>query len=210
MEKLHLPLVSVEQDQDKTVFTFLDRERGEIRDVTFNSKKYNPDKNSWDRSVEQEEKVEGWAQDYFGVSYEELPNLNGQEITKDVYCYDRFNSLWEVSQIAKFDEDMEGQLLFVTVTDVVEEVSGLKIRFEYEGETYQSNMGWGKFLETTKEWFSDPLKRAKQEAKFEDKFGIPFSKKEELIGKDVTVEVKKAMGKYIYAEIKPFPKKKKQ
>lgn len=210
MEKLHLPLVSVEQDQDKTVFTFLDRERGEIRDVTFNSKKYNPDKNSWDRSAEQEEKVEGWAQDYFGVSYEELPNLNGQEITKDVYCYDRFNSLWEVSQIAKFDEDMEGQLLFVTVTDVVEEVSGLKIRFEYEGDTYQSNMGWGKFLETTKEWFSDPLKRAKQEAKFEDKFGIPFSKKEELIGKDVTVEVKKAMGKYTYAEIKPFPKKKKQ
>ena len=210
MEKLHLPLVSVEQDQDKTVFTFLDRERGEIRDVTFNSKKYNPDKNSWDRSAEQEEKVEGWAQDYFGVSYEELPNLNGQEITKDVYCYDRFNSLWEVSQIAKFDEDMEGQLLFVTVTDVVEEVSGLKIRFEYEGETYQSNMGWGKFLETTKEWFSDPLKRAKQEAKFEDKFGIPFERKEELVGKDVTVEVKKAMGKYIYAEIKPFPKKKKQ
>ena len=209
MEKLTLPLVEVQQDQDKTVFTFLDRERGEIRDVTFNSKKYNPDKNSWDRSEEQEAKVEEWAQTYFGVTYQELPNLQGKDIEKDVYCYDRFNSLWEVSMIAKFDEDMEGQLLFVTVSEVVEEVSGLKIRFEYEGETYQSNMGWGKYLEFTNEWFADPLKRAKVEAKFEDKFGIPFSKKEELVGKDVTVEVKKAMGKYIYAEIKPFPKKKK-
>ena len=209
MEKLTLPLVEVQQDQDKTVFTFLDRERGEIRDVTFNSKKYNPDKNSWDRSEEQEAKVEEWAQTYFGVTYQELPNLQGKDIEKDVYCYDRFNSLWEVSMVAKFDEDMEGQLLFVTVSDVVEEVSGLKIRFEYEGETYQSNMGWGKYLEFTKEWFADPLKRAKVEAKFEDKFGIPFERKEELVGKDVTVEVKKAMGKYIYAEIKPFPKKKK-
>ena len=61
MEKLTLPLVEVQQDQDKTVFTFLDRERGEIRDVTFNSKKYNPDKNSWDRSEEQEAKVEEMA-----------------------------------------------------------------------------------------------------------------------------------------------------
>lgn len=209
MEKLTLPLVEVQQDQDKTVFTFLDRERGEIRDVTFNSKKYNPDKNSWDRSEEQEAKVEEWAQTYFGAPYQELPNLQGKDIEKDVYCYDRFNSLWEVSMIAKFDEDMEGQLLFVTVSEVVEEVSGLKIRFEYEGETYQSNMGWGKYLEFTKEWFADPLKRAKVESKFEDKFGIPFERKEELVGKDVTVEVKKAMGKYIYAEIKPFPKKKK-
>ena len=210
MEKLHLPLVSVEQDQDKTVFTFLDSERGEMRDVTFNSKKYNPDKKTWERSVDQEDKVNEWSQEYFGVPYEDLTSLNGQEITKDVYCYDRFNSLWESSQIDKFDDDMEGQLLFVTVTEVVEEVSGLKIRFEYEGGTYQSNMGWGKYLETTREWFSDPLKRAKQETKFEDKFGIPFERKEELVGKDVTVEVKKAMGKYIYSEIKPFPKKKKQ
>ena len=46
--------------------------------------------------------------------------------------------------------------------------------------------------------------------KFEEKFGLPVAEIENMIGKTVMVEVKKAMGKYVYSEIKPFPKKKKE
>ena len=39
-EKLEqLELIEVTQDLDKTVFTFLDRDRGEVRDITWNTKK---------------------------------------------------------------------------------------------------------------------------------------------------------------------------
>ena len=205
----NLTLIEVTQDMDKTVLTFLDREHGEVRDVTWNTKKYDPDTNKWTPSPETMERVEGWAKEYFDTDYAGLANLGDQGITKDIYAYDRFNSLWESTQMAKFTKEDVGQIFSVTVTDVVEEVSGLKIKFDYDGETYQSNMGWAKFIEATKEWFSDPIKKSKQQAKFEEKFGIPFENKAELIGKDVMVEVSLAFGTAVYVEIKPFPKKKK-
>ena len=78
---------------------------------------------------------------------------------------------------------------------------------KYEDKEYQSNMGWAKFVEGTG-WFGDPVKKEKQKAKFETKFGIPFKDKDQLIGKDIMVEVDTAFGKP-YADIKAFPKKKK-
>ena len=210
MEKLELlELIEVEQTAERTVFTFLDRDRGEVRDITWNTKKYDPDTNKWTPSQETMERVEGWAKEYFDTDYVGLANLGDQGITKDIYTYDKFNSLWESTQMAKFTKEDVGQIFSVTVTDVVEEVSGLKIKFDYEGETYQSNMGWAKYIEATKEWFLDPIKKSKQQAKFEDKFGIAFENKEQLIGRDVMVEVSLAFGTAVYVEIKPFPKKKK-
>lgn len=210
MEKLELlELIEVEQTAERTVFTFLDRDRGEVRDITWNTKKYDPDTNKWTPSQETMERVEGWAKEYFDTDYVGLANLGDQGITKDIYTYDKFNSLWESTQMAKFTKEDVGQIFSVTVTDVVEEVSGLKIKFDYEGETYQSNMGWAKYIEATKEWFLDPIKKSKQQAKFEDKFGIAFENKEQLIGRDMMVEVSLAFGTAVYVEIKPFPKKKK-
>ena len=56
-------------------------------------------------------------------------------------------------------------------------------------------------------WFTDPLKKQKQMEKFKDKFGVDISEKDTLIGHDIIVEVKIAMGKYYYGDIKKFPKK---
>lgn len=208
MEKLEqLELIEVTQDQDKTVFTFLDRERGEVRDITWNTKKYDKDNSKWIVSTEQEEKVEEWSQQYFECGYSDLANLQGQGIKKDIYGYDTFNSFWEVQQVNKFTLEDKGQIFGTVVTDVVDEVSGLKIKFMYEDKEYQSNMGWAKWIDGTG-WFGDPVKKEKQKAKFEAKFGIPYSNKEELIGKNIMVEVDTAFGKP-YADIKAFPKKKK-
>ena len=53
-------------------------------------------------------------------------------------------------------------------------------------------MGWAKFVEGTG-WFGDPVKKEKQKAKFETKFGIPFKDKDQLIGKDIMVEIDTAL-----------------
>ena len=172
MEKLELlELIEVTQDLDKTVFTFLDRDRGEVRDITWNTKKYDKDNNKWVASPEQEEKVEEWSQEYFNCSYADLANLVVQEIRRDIYGYDTFNSFWEVNQVNKFSPEDKGQIFSTTVTDVVEEVSGLKIKFMYEDKEYQSNMGWAKFVEGTG-WFGDPVKKEKQKTSLRPSLGF--------------------------------------
>jgi hypothetical protein len=203
-----LELVNVEYDEknsDKVVLTFLDADNGEIREVNFNKKIYKDEK--WIYDEEKAEKVEAWCQEFFSLTFENLGQAVGDR--KDVYCYDKFNSLFEVEQIAKFEEDMVGQIMSVEVAEVVDDGKAIKIRFQHEGETYESKMGYSTFMESRNEWFVNPVKRNKQYDKFKEKFAIAVEDKEQLVGKTVMIEVKKAMGKYVYVEIKPFPKKKK-
>jgi hypothetical protein len=71
-------------------------------------------------------------------------------------------------------------------------------------------MQYADYVEAKKEWFINPIKQKKQYEKFENKFQMPVTEVENMIGKNVLVEVKKAMGKWIYTEIKPFKKVKKE
>lgn len=206
LENLELVEVTYdEKNSDKASLIFLDADNGEIREVNFNKKIYKDEK--WIFDEEKAEKVENWCQEFFSLSFDSLGQAVGDR--KTVYCYDKFNSLFEVEQIAKFEEDMVGQIMSVEVAEVVDDGKAIKIRFEYEGETYESKMGYSTYMESRSEWFVNPVKRTKQYAKFNEKFHIAIHDKEQLVGKTVMIEVKKAMGKYVYVEIKPFPKKKK-
>lgn len=205
LENLELVAVEYSDKMPKVTLTFLDAENGEIREVNFNKYVYENDK--FVPNDEKEQKVEQWCQDFFGVSFDNLASAVGDR--KNVYCYDKFNSLFEVQQIKKFEEDMLGQILNVEVTEVVDDGKAIKIRFDYEGETYESKMGYSTFLEAQNQWYVNPVKQQKQYEKFKEKFSISIVDKEELVGKSVMVEVKKAMGRFIYNEIKPFPKRKK-
>jgi hypothetical protein len=207
LENLELVAVEYDEKQPKAVLTFLDAENGEIREVNFNKNVYDQPTGKFVPDAEKAQKVEEWCKEYFGLSFDDLGQAVGDH--KDIYCYDNFNSLFEVSMVQKFDEDMLGQILSVEVTEVVDDGKAVKIRFEYEGETYESKMTYSTYLEARKEWFVNPQKQSKQYAKFTEKFHIAIADKEQLVGKTVMVEVKKAMGKFIYNEIKPFPKKKK-
>lgn len=203
-----LELVDVTFEDKKAVLTFLDEERGEIREVNFNKQSYDNDNNKWIDDAEKAEKVEGWCQEHFGLSFERLAEAIGER--KDIYAYDRFNSLFEVKMVAKFDKDMVGQIMEVEVSDVVDDGKAIHIEFEYDGDTYENKMTYADYLEAKKQWFVNPQKQKKQYEKFEDKFGITVENKSELIGQKVMVEVKLAFGKFVYADIKPFPKKKKK
>ena len=49
------------------------------------------------------------------------------------------------------------------------------------------------------------MKKEKELAKFEEKFGVPIDEKDSLIGQKLIVEVKSAFGKFFYGDIKPMP-----
>lgn len=207
-EKLEqLELVEVVIKEGKATLQFIDMERGELREVIFNKNIFDKEKNEFVPDEEKAVKVEEWCQEYFQLTFDDLSKAIG--VKKDVYAYDKFNSLWESEQIAKFDKDMVGQIISSTVKDVTDDGIGVHIKFEYEGEVYQSNMTYSDYMETMKKWFTNPQRQRKQYEKFEEKFGISIENKEELIDKDIMVEVKSAFGKFVYPDIKPFPKKKK-
>jgi hypothetical protein len=207
LEQLELVDVIIE-DNKKATLVFLHEERGEIREVNFNKQVYDQTTKKFVDDAEKAQKAEEWAQEYFGLDFEQLTQAIGER--KDVYCYDNFNSLFEVKIPTKFEEDMLGQVFEVEVTNAFDDGRKIAIQFEYEGNLYESKMQYADYVEAKKEWFINPIKQKKQYEKFEKKFQMPVAEVENMIGKNVLVEVKIAMGKWIYTEVKPFKKAKKE
>lgn len=203
-KELELVNVEYESGNKKAVMTFLDRERHQVRVVNFNQQSYNNGKYVDD--PKKAEAVEQWCQNYFQTSFDRLTDCVGQK--KDIYCYERFNSLWEVDQIEKFTADMVGQIYQTEVKEITVDDYFIKIRYEIEGKTYESKMTFGVYNKDLKEWFQDPQKKAMQYKKFEDKYHVPVERKDELIGHPLMVEVKAAFGTNYYGDIKKFPAKK--
>jgi hypothetical protein len=201
-----LELVDVVFEDKKATLVFLDEDRGEIREVNFNKQKYDQDSNKFIDDEEKAAQVEEWCNEHFSLEFDRLAECIGER--RDVYCYDNFNSVFPVKMISKFDEEMLGQIFETECVHAEDDGKKISIQFDYEGNLYESKMQYADYLEARKEWFINPQKRRKQYEKFEEKFGIPAAEVENLIGKTIMIEVKKAMGKYIYSEVKPFPKKK--
>lgn len=201
-----LTLVSVEYENNgkKAVLTFLDKERKQVRSVNFNKQVYRDGKFADD--PEKAAKVEEWCGEFFGSSFDGLSDCIGQ--TKDVYCYERFNSLWQVEQIEKFTADMVGQIFQTEVKEITVDDYFIRIRYDIEGKTYESKMTFGTYFKETKEWYQDPVKKEQKYKQFEEKFHVPVERKDELIGHPLMVEVKSAFGSNYYGDIKKFPNKK--
>jgi hypothetical protein len=194
------------EDMKKATITFIDPAFGEIREVHMNKQKYDQDSKKFVDDEEKAKQVEEWCLEYFKVPFERLAECIGERM--DVYCYDNFNSVFPVKMISKFDEDMVGQIFEVEICHAEDDGKKISLQFEYEGELYESKMQYADYLESRREWFINPQKRKKQYEKFEEKFGFLVGEIEKMVGRTVLVEVKKAMGKYVYSEIKPFPKPK--
>lgn len=202
-KNLELVAVDYESDGKKAVMTFLDQERKEVRIVNFNKQIYANGKYIDD--AEKAEKVEGWCQDFFKVAFKDLPSCIGAK--KDIYVYDRFNSLFEVQQVEKFTKDMLGMIYQTEVREILVDDYFIKIRYDIEGKTYESKQTFGKYMESMKQWFVDPQKKEREFQKFRDKYGVPVEEKDSLIGHTLMVEVKSAFGSNYWGDIKRFPKK---
>lgn len=201
---LELVSVDYESNRKKAVLTFLDKERKQVRIVNFNKQVYRD--NNYVDDAEKNKKVDGWCDEYFGCGFDDLAECVGQK--KDVYCYERFNSLWEVDQIEKFTADMVGQIYQTEVKEITVDDYFIRIRYEIDGKTYESKMTFGTYFQATKEWYQDPVKKEQQYKRFEDKFHVPVERKDELIGHPLMVEVKSAFGTNYYGDIKKFPTRK--
>lgn len=202
-KNLELVAVDYENNDKKAVMTFLDKERAEVRTVNFNKQVYSD--NEYRDDADKAAKVEQWCQEYFGVSFIELTNCIGQ--TKDIYVYDRFNSLFEVEQVEKFTKEMRGQIYQTEVKEIKVDDYFIRIRYIISGKTYETKMTYGTYVENMKQWFVDPQKKETVFAKFKDKYGVPVEEADSLVGHPLMVEVKCAFNKFYYGDIKDFPKK---
>lgn len=200
---LELVDVTYSNDKKKATFTFLDRERREIREVNFNRQAYKDGKFVDDE--EKAEKVDGWCEEFFGTTFDKLADCIGQK--HDVYVYEKFNSLFEASETIKFSSDMYGQIFQTEIKSIVVDDVAIRFTYDIDGKTYESKMTFAKYMPAMKEWFVDPNKKTAQFKKFEDKFGVPVEQADTLIGHTLMVEVKKAFDSY-YGDMKAFPKKK--
>lgn len=207
LENLELVDVQYEDNNQLAILTYLDEERGEIREVKFNKQIYNDATQKYIPDAKKSAEVDEWCEEYFQTKFEELAQCIGDR--KTIYCYPKFNSLWECKMITKFEEDMLGQIFEVEICHAEDDGKRISLQFEYEdGNLYETKMQYAKFFEAKREWLINPQKRESQYKKFEEKFQIPIERLGEMVGKKIMIEIKKAMGKYIYAEAKPFPKKK--
>jgi hypothetical protein len=208
LDQLELVDVQFEDNNQKAVLVFLDEERGEIREVNFNKQVFDQAAKKFVDDADKAEKVENWCEEHFQLPFARLGEAIGSR--KDIFCYDNFNSVFEVQLIEKFDEDMLGQIFETQIVNAVDDGRKISLQFEYDGKLRESKMQYADYLEARKEWFVNPVKRNKQYDKFKEKFGIEVDQIDNMIGKTVLVEVKKALGKYIYSEVKPFQKPKKK
>ena len=195
---LELIEVVYSNENKKATMTFLDVENGEVLEVNFNKQSY--DNGKFVDDPEKAKKVDEWCKEYFETTFDKLSDSVG--VKKDVYRYEKFNSLWETKVTEKFSMDDKGKIIQTEISRIEDDGKGIQIYFENEGKEYASKMMYADYVESVKEWFTNPQKKSRQYEKFEALFGVPVTDAEKIVGSPIMVEVKVAFKKYPYAEIK--------
>lgn len=195
--------VVYQNDNKKAVMTFLDVENGQVLEVNFNKQVYDENSGKFVDDPEKDEKVEKWCQEYFGNDFDSLSEKVGER--KDVFKYERFNSLWEAEEFVrpeKFDIKDKGKMFSTEIDDVVVDNIGIHIRYKIEDKLYQTNMNYSKWVDTLRKWFENPQQKENQFKKFEDKFGVKPGDAKEIVGKPIMVEVRQVGKDKAWGDIK--------
>lgn len=190
--------VRYENNNKKAVLTFLDQEKGEILEINFNKQIF--ENGNFKDDEEKAAKVDKWCEDYFAKDFESLSQCVGEK--RDVYVYDSFNTLWETKETKKFDKDDVGKIFETSIKRVVDDGKGIHIYYDWKDDEYETKMMYADYVESMKSWFTNPQKQKKQFEKFEDKFGVTVENGDEIVGKNIMVEIKLAFKKFTYGDIK--------
>lgn len=199
-ENLALIEVEYQNDNKKAVLTFLDEENGQVLEVNFNKQAYDTVAKQFVDDAEKASKVDDWCYTYFDTTFDKLNQAVGQK--KDVYKYDSFNSLWESDYAQKFDDEDVGKVFTATIKNIKDDGIAIVIEYEIDNILHSSKMTYAKYVENLKKWFEDPIRKEKQFEKFKNKFGVPVEDADQILEKEIMVEVKKAFGKFTYGDIK--------
>lgn len=195
-----LEIVDIDLTDKKAVFTLLDEDEGIVCEVNFNKQQWDATESKYVDNKEKAELVDDWSKKYFKLNFTKLKDAMGRKM--DVYSYDNFNSFWEVEIVQKPDKSQVGSMGKGTIERIEVDEVGIKIFVKSDGKIYRSNMGYSIYLDSMKKYFKDEQKERRQIAKFEEKFGVSLDDKDKLYGKEIQFEVKLAMGKYVYIDIK--------
>ncbi|WP_028124756.1 hypothetical protein [Eremococcus coleocola] len=209
----NLELVAVEYNNengsDKAELVFLNEEAGEVRRVTLQRSGYDNEAKKFVPDLEKAGKVNGYVKEVFGTTFEDLTNQIG--VKKDVYIYGDFNHIVEFNIPKKFELNQVGEIMtgkIISITDN-ERLNKIEFIYDVDGDEYMSNMGYSVRvnIDSKMKLFKDPDKKKRQLNNFKNKFHVPFSEKDSLIGKTVMVEVKSVNGN-VFGEMKAMKKPK--
>jgi hypothetical protein len=82
-------------------------------------------------------------------------------------------------------------------------VIGIHVEYLYNDELYESKYTTAEYIKDLKKWVRDPERESRAYKRFKEVFGKDISEKDELIGMEIQVQVKKAFSSY-YGEILPL------
>lgn len=199
-KQLELVEVAYNEGNTQATLTYLDEENGEVLEVKFNKQSYDQQAGKFVKDNEKAKQVEEWCKEYFDCSFDQLTTKVGEK--RDIYKYEKFNSLWEANYAQKFSKEHEGIIFQTKIESVVDNGNAIVIEYKYDDVLYSSKMNYSKFLEHNKTWFVDPIKRTNVYEKFQKKFGVPVEQADSIVGKEIMVEVKVAFGTHFYGDIK--------
>ena len=182
---------------------FYDQQNDVLRTVKFNKQNYDRERGQFVDDPEKAQKCEEWSQKYFGCSFDEVPEQIG--VHRDVYVYENFCSLWECEETQrakKFDSPIKG-IIKTKIENIYTDQIGIHVEYLYNGETYESKYTTAEFIKDLKKWVRDPEREQRAYKRFKEIFGKDIGQKDELIGTEIQVQVKKAFNSY-YGEILPL------
>ena len=179
---------------------FYDPENDVLRTVKFNKQNWDREKGQFVDDPEKEQKCEEWSQKYFGCSFDEVPEQVG--VCRDIYVYDKFCSLWETDETQRFDSPVKG-IIKTKMENIYVDTVGIHVEYKYNDELYESKYTYAEFVKDLKKWVRDPEREARSLKRFKEIYGKDFSDKDELIGAEIQVQVKKAFSSY-YGEVLPL------
>ena len=182
---------------------FYDEENDVLRTVKFNKQNYDRERGQFVDDEEKAQKCEEWSQKFFGCTFDEVPEQVG--VRRDIYVYDHFCSLWESEETQrpkKFDSPVKG-IIKTQIERIYLDNIGIHVEYRYNGDLYESKYTTSEFIKDLNKWVRDPEREDRAYKRFKDIFGKNISDKDDLIGADIQVQVKKAFSSY-YGEILPL------
>lgn len=188
-------VVEVKNDNDQVLFTCLKRDEGKVIEVKWRKGDYDPTLREVIQNDAKVEQVNEWCKQYFDLDLMTINKAVGSKI--DVYVYDTFASFWETD--TKFTPEEVGKEFNTEVAEIELKDDAITVRYVINGNKYATNYRFTQ--KVGREFFVNPQKERKARARFEETFGLPVERKDELIGMPITVKVCSAFKKYAYGEI---------
>ncbi len=182
---------------------FYDEQNDVLRTVKFNKQNYDREKGQFVDDPEKAAKCEEWSQEFFGCSFDEVPEKVG--VRKDIYVYTNFCSLWEseeTQRAKKFESPVKG-IIKTRIENIYLDNIGIHVEYKYNDELYESKYTTAEFAKSLKKWIRDPEREERAYKRFEEIFGKKVEERDQLIGAEIQVQVKKAFSSY-YGEILPL------